>query len=66
MNIERVLLEKLEKVERDIEQIKAYLVRMDSFLTRDDKEALEKAREELQRGETITLEALKKKMGVNV
>ena len=66
MKIEQLILKKLEKVEKDIEEIKAHMIDIDSIVTEEDKEALARARKEFEKGETISFEELKKELGLDV
>lgn len=62
MKSEQIILQKLEKIERDVEEIKEHMVNVDTILDQEDMIAIEEAERDLKEGKTITLEQLKKEM----
>lgn len=60
----REIMEKLAKLQEDVEYIKENMVDVDSVMTEDDYEAIEKARKEKKDGRLISHEQLKKELGL--
>ena len=58
------ILERLAKIQTDVDFIKANMVDPDCILDEDDIKSLEKAEEEYRNGETISHEELKKELGL--
>lgn len=59
------ILMRLDKLQEDMNLIKLNVVDPDCVLDEDDIEALKKADEEFENGETISLEELEKELGMN-
>tara|TARA_Y100000034_G_C6701831_1_gene309550 strand:+ start:262 stop:465 length:204 start_codon:yes stop_codon:yes gene_type:complete len=57
------ILEKLTKIEADIDMLKERIIDSDGVLTEEGESELEEALEDHRRGETISLEDLKKELG---
>jgi hypothetical protein len=58
------ILEKLAKLQADMEVLKRNMVDPDCILTEDDLEAIEEAEKEYKEGRTICHEELKKELGL--
>ena len=58
------ILEKLDKIEKEVKQIKNHMVDVDSIMTEEDYEALLAYREEKKAGKLITHDELKKELGL--
>ena len=64
MQQEKQILEKLEKIERNVEDIKKHMVDVDSIMTEDDYEALVEYRKEKSQNNLNSHEQLKKELGL--
>ncbi|MBI2583410.1 MAG: hypothetical protein HYW25_01970 [Candidatus Aenigmarchaeota archaeon] len=64
MSAETQILEKLEKIEREVKEIREHMVDIDSIMTEDDYEALLQYRKEKEEGKLISHEQLKKESGL--
>lgn len=64
MNTEKQILEKLEKIERQVEEIKVHMVDIDSIMTEDDYSALIEYRKEKEANKLVSHEQLKKELGL--
>ena len=62
MQQEKQILEKLEKIERNVEDIKKHMVDVDSIMTEDDYEALVEYRKEKSQNKLTSHEQLKKEL----
>ncbi len=62
MEAVQLLLEKMEEIKKGIDFIKEYMVDADTLLSPEEAILLHQAREEEKRGETISLEQLKKEL----
>jgi hypothetical protein len=58
------ILEKLTKLQADMEFLKNNIVDTDCILTEDDIEAIKEAEREYKEGKTISHEQLKKELGL--
>ena len=58
------ILEKLDKIEKEVKQIKNHMIDVDSIMTEEDYEALLAYREEKKAGKLITHDQLKKELGL--
>lgn len=58
------IMERLVKLQADIDFIKSNIINSDCILDEEDIEALKKAEEEYKNGETISHEELKKELGL--
>lgn len=56
------ILRKLDKIQIDINFIKNNMIDVDCTLTDEERDELEEARREYERGETISLEDFEKEM----
>lgn len=56
------ILRKLDKIQIDINFIKNNMIDVDCILTDEERDELEEARREYERGETISLEDFEKEM----
>ena len=63
MESEQLILEKLEKIEKQVEDIREHMVDIDTILDQEDFQAIEEAEKEFREGKTISLEQLKKELG---
>ncbi len=59
-----MVLEKLNKIEKEIHEIKDHMVDIDSIMTEDDYESLLAYRKEKSSGKLISHEQLKKELGL--
>jgi len=64
MSTQQIVMEKLDKMEKEIHQIKEHMVDVDSIMTEDDYEALLSYRKEKASGKLISHEQLKKELGL--
>ena len=64
MKGEQLILEKLEKIERELEDLKINRVDQDTILDEQDKRAIKKAQKEEKASKLIPLEKLKKELGL--
>ena len=64
MQQEKQILEKLEKIEINVEEIKKHMVDIDSIMTEDDYEFLVGYRKEKSENKLISHEQLKKELGL--
>ena len=64
MPAERLILKKLEKLEKEIKQIRGRMVDPDSIMTEDDYVALLEYRKEKEDGKLISHERVKKEFEV--
>lgn len=62
MEATQLLLEKMEEIKKDLNFIKEHMVDADTMLSPEEMILLHQAREEEKRGETISLEQLKKEL----
>ena len=62
MSETKQIMDKLDEIKSELDYINEHMVDIDSILTKDDKEALAKSQEELKKGETTSLEDLKKEL----
>ncbi len=58
------IMKKLELIKSELDYIKENMIPIDAVLTKEDKVALEKAREEYKKGKTTSFERLKKELGM--
>ena len=63
MQTERVILEKLGEIERQVKEIKEHMIDVDTILDQDDVKSIEEAEKDLREGKTTSLEQLKKELG---
>ena len=56
-----MVMEKLDRIEKDVHEIKEHMVDVDSIMTEDDYEALLAYRKEKASGKLISHEQLKKR-----
>ena len=63
MQTERVILEKLGEIERQVKEIKEHMIDVDTILDQDDVRAIEEAEKDLREGKTTSLKQLKKELG---
>lgn len=63
MESEQQIMEKLHKIEKDVEEIKAHMADVDSIMTEEDYEALLAYRKEKAEGKLISHEEIKKELG---
>ncbi|HLD57856.1 MAG TPA: hypothetical protein VJA47_06100 [archaeon] len=64
MSTEQVVMEKLDRIEKEIHEIKEHMVDIDSIMTEDDYEALLAYRKEKASGKLISHGQLKKELGL--
>ncbi len=64
MTKDQLILEKLEKIEKNIEEIKEHMIDQDSILTEDDYEALLEYRKQKAEGKLISHKELKKELSI--
>ena len=62
MSAEQMVLEKLDKIEKEVHEIKEHMVDIDSIMTEDDYEALLAYRKEKTSGKLVSHEQLKKEL----
>ena len=63
MREEQLIIQKLEKIEKQVEDIREHMVDIDTILDQEDFQAIEEAEKEFREGKTISLEQLKKELG---
>jgi len=64
MGPEQMVLEKLDRIEKEIHDIKEHMVDIDSIMTEEDYEALLAYRKEKASGKLVSQEQLKKELGL--
>ncbi len=64
MNTQQAVLEKLDRIEKEIHEIKEHMADRDSIMTEEDYEALMAYRKEKASGKLISHEQLKKELGL--
>ena len=64
MEFEKQVMEKLDKLDKEIETIKKHMVDIDTIMTEEDYEALLEYRKEKAQGKLISHEDLKKELGL--
>ncbi len=64
MNGQQLIIEKLEKIEKQVVQIKEHMVDVDSIMTEKDYEALLEFRKEKASGTLISHEQIKREVGM--
>ncbi len=64
MSTESQIMNKLDKIEKELETIKERMVDVDSIMTEEDYKALLDYRNEKSTGKLISHEQLKKKLGL--
>ncbi len=62
MEATQLLLEKMEEIKKDLNFIKEHMIDADTLLSPEEIILLHQAREEEKKGETISLEQLKKEL----
>ena len=63
-NETKLILEELKGIKEELGYIKEHMVDIDTILDEDDKQAIEQAEKEFIAEKTISLEQLKKKIGL--
>ncbi len=63
-NETKLILQKLEKIEKNVEQIREHMVDSDAILTEEDYEALLEYRKEKAEGRLVSHDELKKELGL--
>jgi hypothetical protein len=58
------IMKKLEEIQSELHFIKNHMVDKDALLSSEDKAAMEKANEELKKGQTTSLKDLKKELNL--
>jgi len=64
MQQEKQILDKLERIEKSVEDIKNHMVDIDSIMTEEDYQALVQYRKEKSQNKLISHQELKKKLGL--
>ena len=64
MQQEKQIFDKLERIEKSVEDIKNHMVDIDSIMTEEDFEALVDYRKEKSQNKLISHEQLKKELGL--
>ncbi len=64
MKTEQLLIKKLDKIERDVDEIKKHMIDADSIMTEEDYEALLAYRKEKAEGRLTSHRQLKKELGL--
>ncbi len=64
VNEQQLILQKLEKIEKGVENIKEHMVDVDSIMTEEDYADLVEYRKEKGTGKLISHEQLKKELGI--
>ena len=64
MKGEQLILEKLEKIEKQVETISEHMVDVDSIMTEEDYRALLSYRKEKQNGTLASHKQVKKELGL--
>jgi hypothetical protein len=59
MKTQQVILEKLEKIEKGVEEIKEHMVDVDTIITEEEKKLLDESIEHEKEGKLVPLEKLK-------
>ncbi|MEK6903667.1 MAG: hypothetical protein AABW64_03410 [Nanoarchaeota archaeon] len=61
-NETKLILQKLEKIEKNVEQIKEHMIDADAIMTEEDYEALLEYRREKSEGKLVSHDELKKEL----
>ena len=64
MQQEKQILDKLERIEKSVEDIKNHMVDIDSIMTEEDYQALVQYRKEKSQNKLISHQELKKELGL--
>ena len=64
MEFEKQVIEKLDKLDKEIKTIKEHMIDIDTIMTEEDYEALLEYRKEKAEGKLISHEDLKKELGL--
>ncbi len=64
MKGEQIILQKIENIEKDLENIKQHMVNIDGIMTEEDYEALLEYRKEKAEGKLISHKTVKKELQV--
>lgn len=64
MNNEKTILQKLSKLEKEVEEMKEHMADIDSIMTEEDYVELLEYRKEKASGKLISHEQLKKELGL--
>lgn len=64
MRREQLILEKLEKIEKQVETITEHMVDIDGIMTEEDYQALLEYRKEKRSGKLISHEQVKRELGL--
>ncbi|MBI5392366.1 hypothetical protein HZA96_00725 [Candidatus Woesearchaeota archaeon] len=64
MKAEQLILEKLEKIEKNIEDIREHMVDADIILTEDERKLVEDSYENEKKGKLLSSKQLKKELGL--
>jgi len=64
MNQEQQILKKLDKIEKEVHEIKVNMIDPDTIMTEDDYKALEEYKKEKKEGKLTSHEDLKKELGL--
>ena len=60
----KVILEKLDSIQSELNYIKEHMVDVDTILSSEDKIAVKEARKEFKQGKTVSLAEVKKRFNV--
>lgn len=63
-NEKNILLEELKDIKKEIVYIKEHMIDVDSLLDESDRQALKEAEEDVKAGRTLSLEQVKKELGL--
>ena len=64
MKSEQLILQKLGRIEKEVETIKKHMVDVDSIITEEDYKTLLEYREEKKSGKLVSHERVKKELGL--
>jgi len=64
MKTEQLILEKLEKIEKEVGEIRENMPDKDMFLTSEEELLLEESYENEKKGELVTSDNLRKEIGI--
>ena len=63
-NEKNILLEELKDIKKEIVYIKEHMIDVDSLLDESDHQALKEAEDDVKAGRTLSLEQVKKELGL--
>lgn len=64
MKTEQLILEKLEKIEKNVEDIKEHMVDVDTILTTEERILLDQSIKNEKEGKLVSNKELRKRLGI--